>query len=369
MNIQRWLVAIFIIALTISGLGFVKFQQVQAFIAMAESFPEPSATVNTTKTALTEYQAHNTVMGQAVATQVVNLQNELSGQITQVNFKAGDTVKKGQLLIALNSAEEEAQLLAAQANFTLAKNTFARMEQLFKQEKISQQEYDSAAAELAVTKANIKNLQSIIAKKHIVAPFDGTAGLDTYQVGQFLSANSAITTLVGQEPQVWVDFQLPQTHQPLAIGEVVFVKTIKQDATEYQTAKIIAKNSQVRAQSRHLSYRAELSNGRDWLQHNEMVKVKVLQAKQQVVLVPSSAINRDKNGNYLYTLKQDEQNNYRAHRVEVTLAKREHDSHIVLSGIEEDELIATDGAFKLRPGLLVFPKLENTLSARLLKGE
>lgn len=369
MNIHRWLVAIFIIALTVSGLGFVKFQQVQAFIAMAESFPEPSATVNTTTTSLTDYQAHNTVTGQAVATQVVNLQNELPGTITQVNFAAGDTVRKGQVLLSINSAEEQAQLLAAKASFTLANNTFSRMEKLFKQEKVSQQELDNAAAELAVSKANIKNLESLIAKKRITAPFDGIAGLDTYQVGQFLSANSAITTLVGSEQQIWVDFQLPQTKSQLSVGDTVFVKAIKKGVTEYQAAKVIAKNSQIKAQSRHLSYRAILADGRTWLEHNEMVKVKVLQPTQQVILVPASAVSRDKNGNYLYTLKQDESNNYRAHRIPVKLATREHDNHIVLSGIAAGELIATDGAFKLRPGLLVYPQMTNTLSAQLLKGE
>jgi len=371
MKLSRWLAAIFIIAITVSGLGFIKFQQIQAAMAMAASFPEPSAAVNSVITKAVDFQDSEKVTGQASATQVVQLQNELPGIITRVNFSAGQEVKQGQLLLALNTSEEQAQLAAAKANLVLAKGNFKRMKQLLKQRKVSQQEFDSAKAELEVNQANVENLKAIIAKKQIKAPFDGILGLDTYQVGQFMAANTEITTLVGSEPELWIDFQLAQTQEKLAIGDTVLVKAINAPESGYQTARIIAKNSQIKSQSRHMKYRAELSNGRQWHEHNEIVDIKVLKPSRQLVLVPNSAISRNQDGDYLFILAKDDNQQFRAHRVKVELGKRLLDEQVIKSGIEPGALIATQGAFKLREGLLVYPKQVSptSLAANLGTGE
>ena len=371
MKLSRWLAAIFIVAVTVTGLGFVKFQQIQAAMAMAASFPEPSAAVNSLVTKTVNFQESEKVTGQVSATQVVQLQNELPGIITKVNFTAGQTVKKGQLLLSLNIAEESAQLAAAKANLALSKSSFKRLEKLLKQKKISQQEFDNANAEVLVNTANVNNLKAVIAKKQVYAPFDGVVGIDTYQVGQFMAANTMITTIVGTDSNVWVDFQLAQTRDKLAIGDQVMVKAVNASENSYLPATIIAKNSQIKSQSRHMTYRAQLENGRNWHEHNEIVDIKVLKPLKEVVIVPNTSISRNQQGDYLFVLQKDDNDHYRAHRVTVDLGKRLGDEQIIKSGIEAGQLIATEGAFKLREGLLVYPKntYETTLAANLIKGE
>ncbi|SFD50080.1 efflux RND transporter periplasmic adaptor subunit [Pseudoalteromonas denitrificans] len=371
MKLYRWFITIFIIAITVSGLGFAKFQQIQAAISMAESFPEPSATVNSIITTTTQYQESEEVTGQVSATQVVKLQNELSGIITKVNFSAGQTVKKGQLLLAINSVEEQTQLDAAEANLRLAKNNFSRMTKLLSNKKVSQQEFDTANAQLHVDKASVENFKAIIAKKEILAPFDGVVGLETYQVGQFIAINSDITTLVGSESVVWIDFQLAQTKEKLKLGDSVLIKAINDVKTRYKTATIIAKNSQIKSQSRHMLYRAALDNGRQWYEHNEIVKIKVVKPSQSLVLVPNSAVSRNQSGNYLFVLEKDDNQQYRAHKIKVELGKRIEDQQIIKSGIEAGKRISTEGTFKLREGLLVYPKQINagSITENVNKGE
>jgi len=362
MKLSRWLAAIFIIVITISSLGFLKFQQIQAAIAMAESFPEPSAAVNAITTKKTNYQDSYKVMGQISATQVVDLQNELGGIITQVNFAGGDLVEQGQLLLSLNIAQEKAQLAAARANVKLATSNFARMKKLLSQNKVSQQEYDSADAQLLVTKAEISNLEAMIAKKQILAPFTGIADLQTYQKGQYLAPGTRVTRVVGTESRMWVDFKVAQTKSQLTIGEVVEIKTVGNKNMASVLAKVVAKNGQIDANSRHQEYRAEFNNSNQNFVHNEVVSVEIASPQQQVVLVPSSAVSRNQHGDYLFTLNKDEQGQYRASRIEVTLGHRENDEQLVLSGIESGALIATEGAFKLREGLLVYPTVKSNES-------
>ena len=368
MHIKRWLIALFIITITIGGLGFFKFQQIQAAIAMAEAFPEPSAAVNTHIAQVSEFQDTYQVTGQIVAKQMVGLQNEHAGIITQVNFEPGQLVTEGELLLSLNVSEEQAQLSSAKASEVLAKQDFKRMTTLVAENKVSQQEYDAADAQLKIAQANIANLESIIAKKQVIAPFTGTVGLENYQKGQFIGANSNITTLIGQDKNIWVDFKLPQTQQQLTIGDAVVVSAISnQTGAQQFTAKVIAKNSAMQANSRHLTYRAEISDGSQFFSHNELVKVTIQLAAQNVVLLPNSAVVRDQFGTYVFLLNQDEQSNYRAKRLTVEAGEHVGEQQIIKSGLNGGELIATDGAFKLREGLLVYPNIvpENSLSAIL----
>ena len=372
MKIHRWLIAILFIALTISGLGFFKFQQIQAGMDMAAAFPEPSATVNTVLTEISEHKPTYQVTGQAVAPHVVNIQNELAGTIDKVNFKGGDHVIKGQLLLALNTLEEEAKLAAAKAKLKLAKITFERVKVLVKDNKVSQQTFDSAEADLLIAQSDIASLESVINKKQIFASFDGKVGLETYQVGQFLPANSKVTVLIGDEPEIWIDFQLAQTKQRLLAGDTVQVHSIKDNANEpYRAATIIAVNKFVMAQSRHVSYRAKIVAGQPWLHHNEIVNVNISKAVKQAVLVPKSAINRNHFGSFVFQLVEGEAEEYRAKKIPVNLGVRTGDQQVILSGLEANMLIATDGAFKLREGLLVYPKMlaNNSLGNQLLKGE
>lgn len=358
MKLSRWFAAIFIIVITISSLGFAKFQQIQAAIAMAESFPEPSAAVNSFTTKARDYSASYTTTGQATATEVITVQNELQGIISKVNYLPGKRVKKGQLLLSLNTVEEETQLEAAKANLTLAKNNFSRAKKLLNKKRISQQEYDSSKAQLLVTTANVANLKAIISKKQIIAPFDSFAGLESFQLGQFLPMNSKITTLVGVNKTVWIDFQVAQTQSKLQLGDTIQVSAISSSNNKEYQATIIAKNSQIKAKSRHMTYRAELINGRNWLEHNEIVNIRILSPSSPHILVPSSAVSRDHRGNYLYALVQDENQQYRAKKISVELGDRVADEQIITAGIDEGILIATEGAFKLREGLLVYTSKE-----------
>jgi len=170
--------------------------------------------------------------------------------------------------------------------------------------------------------------------------------------------NSKITTLVGVNKTVWIDFQVAQTQSKLQLGDTIQVSAISSSNNKEYQATIIAKNSQIKAKSRHMTYRAELINGRSWLEHNEIVNIRILSPSSPHILVPSSAVSRDHRGNYLYALIQDENQQYRAKKISVELGGRVADEQIITAGIGEDILIATEGAFKLREGLLVYPSKE-----------
>jgi len=365
MKIMRWVTTIALITTVVTSLGFVKFSQIQAAMAMAEAFPEPSATVNTQVTETVNYQAKSKVTGQVVAPQMVDLTNEYQGKVTLIGFAPGQHVIEDQFLLELDSSEEKTRLSAAEARLTLAEKTVFRLRDLRAQNRVSAEALDQAEAELAINQSDVDNLRVIIEKKTIRAPFSGVVGLNQFNEGQFLPAFSMITTLVGQQKQMWIDFKLPQTAMPLELEQVIEFTTIE-NTVRHGIAKIIAKTPILTASSRHIEYRAVFENVTE-LGHNTMVNLFVPKDKAlNVVMVPNSAVKRDHFGDYVFLLEKDEQGQYRAAPRKVQLGLREKENQVVLEGLTGGEFIATEGSFKLREGLLVYPQSQandDTLAA------
>lgn len=355
MKIKRWLAAIILILVVVSGLGFAKFSQIQAMIAFAESFPEPSASVKSTYAQAVDHIKTVKVVGQLQAPSVLTISNEYAGTITQIGFKPGDVVEKDQLLIKLDTSIEQANLSAAKARLKLAESTLVRVEKLLAQKRISQDEVDKADANVSVANAEVANLSSIINKKTIKSPFAGRIGLNQYQVGQLLDANSQIATLVGLDNKIWVDFSVPQTLPRLNIGDSVEISLIKQtNHSETLSAQVIAIAPNIDINSRQQSYRAELSNTNNHLNHNQIVSVFVPIEALSAVSVPTNAVTRNHFGDFVYKLEKDEQQNWRAKPIKVVLGDKSADQQLILSGLNAGEFIASEGAFKLKENLLVY---------------
>ena len=357
LNISRWLTSLFIVLTVIASLGFVKYQQIQAAIAFGESFPEPSASVKSAMSDTMPYAKSIKVVGQLRATRELVVSSEYAGEITYIGFGPGDLINKGQVLMRIDTAIEEADLKAAKSRLKLAELTYARVKKLLKEKRVSEDQVDGAEADIAIAKAEVKNLEIIIDKKTIKAPFAGQVGLNEFQRGELLTANSEITSLIGTGGDIWVDFAIPQTLLQPAIGNTIGIEAVARSssgAIGRLDANVIAKAPFIDVNSRQQSYRAVLNNEAGLLHHNQLVSVFVAEPETEVVIVPTNAIKRNHFGDFVYRLEKDEQQNWRAKGVKVELGERVHDQQIILSGLDRGEFIATEGAFKLQENLLVY---------------
>lgn len=353
MYIKRWLVSILFTFAVIASLGFVKFKQVQAAIAFGESFPEPSGSVKSAVVAMQETADVYRVVGEVKAKKSLTLTTEYAGPIEFVGFAPGQNVEKGQVLLKQDIKIETANLKAAKARLKLAESAFQRQSALLKEKRTSQNEVDVAEANMSVAAAEVENLTSVIQKKTLIAPFKGVVGLEDFQPGQMLQANSVITRLIGSVDTIWVDFALPQTVAQPNIGSDVTIEIIGQKAKPL-SARIIAREPLVNANSRQQRYRAEVQNVENTLSPQQIVTVIVRGPEKEQAVVPSNAIFRDHTGEYVYELIQDDEKNWRAHPLKVALGQRNGDQQVVREGLAGGEFIATEGAFKLSEGLLVY---------------
>lgn len=366
MSMRRWLWTLLGCVVLVAGLAAFKVSQIRDAIAFAESFPEQSETIEVVVAQPRDWQPTVVASGEVIAIRSLELRNEVEGKIIALGFKAGAKVNQGQLLLQLDSREEQARLNAANAQTTLAQLATKRYQKLLNQNAASRDRYDQAQSELAVAKANAESLRALIDKKTLRAPFDAVSGLHHLEVGQFVAANTLITHLIGIDQQVWVDFNLPQQQSAVSLNTAVNI-TSAGLLKQAMPGVVIARDAAVMSQSRNLRFRAQVNDAEGLLKPGALVEVEVpMTDKQAAMSLPATAIRRDSFGAYVYLIVEtvDEQHNkiQRAQKQAVVLGPNQGEQIIILSGVEKGDVVASNGAYKLRSGLLVNVKKQQETS-------
>ncbi|NRB41125.1 MAG: efflux RND transporter periplasmic adaptor subunit [Pseudomonadales bacterium] len=368
MNFRKWSLTAGLCLSVFAILAIVKVLEIKAAIAYGESFPEHSESVEIYTASFKHYQAQFKTLGEVLAEQQVDISNELSGRIVRVNFIAGSQVQKGQILLQQDIQTEKANVAAALARKDLAQNIYNRALDLRKNNAVSQEQLDKAKADLAALKADIEALKSTINKKTLRAPFSAQAGLHEFEVGQYLQANTVITTLVGKGHTLWVDFKVPQFYPPLTINSPINLQKLQfnkhnanSDISAPYSAQIIASNTVITKSNRSRQYRARVDNRIFPLTPHAIVEVEIpIGEPQSLIAIPATAIQHDNLGQYVYKLKRSEDANgqpaFRAERQQITIEAQHKNDVFIITGLEQGDIIAAAGAFKLHPGILTYAR-------------
>jgi membrane fusion protein (multidrug efflux system) len=342
------------VALTLAGIGYAKFRQIQAAIAMGKSFAPPPSAVTTLVLAPQKWEPVVRVIGTLRAVQGVTVSTDLAGVISEIGFESGAAVKKGALLVQLNSDSEHAQLAAARVRRDLAVLEVNRKRELRAKNALSAAETDAAEAEVRQSEAACAQAEALLARKRITAPFDGLLGLRQVNLGQFLNPGSPIVSLQSMDP-IRVQFNLPQQE----IGTAALGKKVRVAAQEVaggpREGKVSALDSQVDEASRAIAVEATLPNTDHALRPGMFVNVELPLAEEpEVLVVPASAINYAPYGNSVYVVQTGtDAEGKPAKTVDqrfVKLGQNRGDQIRVLEGLKPGDEVVTSGVFKLRQG-------------------
>lgn len=350
---RGWLLAGAASITLVGGLAFTKYNQVMAAIAYGQSFPEPAEAVITARAETYAHTPTTTAIGELQAVERADLRIERGGVITQLNFKSGDTVKKGQVLLQVDTSEERADLAAAEIEASRARNDADREAELLQRGAAAEAVAEQARALAASAEARVAALRTAIARKTIRAPFSGRVGITDLKPGQYVAEGTMIATLVGNQSGIYVDFTLPQD----AVAALDPSKPVRVNIGQTKAqAGIVATEPGIDPASRSLGYRAIIDAYAGNLPAGSLVTVEVdTGTVRDSVVVPRTAVLRSPYGATVFALKETEgQTRAEARLVELGQPV-EADKVIVLSGLEAGTPIAADGVFKLRDGSLVRP--------------
>ena len=373
-----WLYAILGLVGIVLILAGTKFAQISTMISAGKHMAPPPVAVTTAQVQQVEWQPLRPAVGTLIAIRATTLSAELTGTVREIGFENGSVVKKGQMMVRLDTSAEEAQLASAQADAALARQTLDRAENLRKQEVNTQAELETAQAKDKQARATVVNLQAIINKKIIRAPFDGRAGIRAVELGQVVSPGTPIVSLQTVSP-IYAEFQLPQ--QALAdvkLGQKVAVKVdVFPDRSWEGTVTTI--NPEVDPSTRNVRMRATVENPDGLLNPGMFANVEVEAGKAgQALVVPATSVIYAPYGDSVYLVVEEKKDDASAQGADkgegnkskekaappktdgkpalvarqqfVRLGERRGDYVSILNGLSAGQTLVSNGAFKLRNG-------------------
>jgi len=354
---KRMILMLLGMALFISAIAFFKYRQIQAATSQSTSYQPPPEAVTTLVARQEPWEQTLGSIGTVSAINGVTVTADLSGVVVEISFDSGRAVRSGEVLVKLDTRQEEAQLAAAEAQRDLDELNLERTRGLRDQGITSQSDLDRAVAEAKQAAARVGEIRATIQRKVIRAPFSGILGIRLVNLGQYLQGGDPIVPLQSLDP-IHVDFAVPQEN----LGHVEVRQTVRVypagDAGSAAEGKITAIDSLVDAATRNVHVQATFANQEGQLHPGMFVKVSVvLPAKDEVVTLPASAVRYAPYGNSVFIVedvKGPKGESYRGVRQQfVKLGSERGDQIAIISGVKPGEEVVTSGVFKLRNGAAV----------------
>ena len=317
----------------------------------------PPLTVEIARLQPQSFRETLTANGTLVARESVQLQSERAGIVKEILFAEGKLAKAGDVLLTIDDSELQAQLARAKAQLSLASTVEARQRNLLESKGISAAEFDQSRANLDIAKAEVKLIETQLAKTRIRAPFDGVAGLRNASVGTYLTPGTAVCSFqdVGS---LKMDFTLPERYLGYTKpGQGVSFRIAGR--AEVFEAVIAAIEPTVDVLTRTFQVRATFKNEGTKLLPGSFAEVEVvLEEIPDAILIPAIALVPGLQKQTVFVHR-----NGQAELRTVQVGIRSAATVQIISGLSAGEELITSGILQLRPGMKVQPKRVETKAA------
>jgi membrane fusion protein (multidrug efflux system) len=334
----------------------IKALQIGKMMSMPQTMPPTTVSSVTVKEE--DWAPRLTAVGSVSAVQGAIVSAELAGIVSEINFENGSEAKKGEALMKLDASQEEALLRSAEAEAQLARTDLERARDLAIKKVVSSAELDSAQSKFRRLNAVVDQMRSNIAKKSLIAPFDGQLGIRQVNVGQMINAGQQVVALTALDP-VYVDFALPEQYLSKLAKDLEV--TVRADAFPNRQfkGKLTAINSMVDSSTRNITVQATLANPDHALRPGMFAKAEVtLPEKHKTLVVPGSAISYAPFGDSVFVIekKKDEKTGKESQVIRqqfVRVGEARGDFVAITQGLKAGDIVVSTGVFKLRNGMAV----------------
>lgn len=274
---------------------------------------------------------------------------ELASRVKEFNFNEGQKVAKGQVLVRLDAALDEAQLAQAEAALVLSKANYERSVSLVARQAGTEKAVDEARAALRRDEALVQLAKARVEKYTLIAPFDGVVGLRRVSVGSYLVAGADVVNLEQINP-LKVDFRIPESFLPaVRVGQPITVNVDAFAGREF-AGKVYAIDPLVDEAGRSIVIRAIVDNSQSLLRPGVFGRVAVtLSTRENAMFVPEQAIVPVGDRVQVYRVVDG-----KSVPTFVRAGQREKGQVEILEGLKPDDVVITAGHLKLpRPGIPV----------------
>jgi multidrug efflux system membrane fusion protein len=316
--------------------------------------------------------------GKMTAVDSADIRPEVNGRITEIRFRNGQQVKKGDILFVIDPRTYEAavdkanaDLVTAKSNASFAHTDLARATALIAAQAISRAYYDQRVNAEGVADASITSAEAELATAkvdldhaYVKAPIDGRVSRAELTVGNVVQsgANAPLLTSIVSNDGIYADFDVDeQTYLEAERAHATTVSkereipvelTIPGDTSHVYGGRVESFDNSISTGTGTIRARARFSNADGTLVPGMFVSVRLASARNtNAILVPEAALGNDQSKRYVFVVDRGNHADYRA----VALGEEVGGERVVTSGLRDGDRVIVNGLQKVQPGALVDP--------------
>ncbi|HJZ42279.1 MAG TPA: efflux RND transporter periplasmic adaptor subunit [Hyphomicrobiaceae bacterium] len=314
---------------------------------------------------IADVPVHLNGVGTAKPRNTVTVRPQVDGRILNLSFKEGQDVKRGDVLAKIDPATYQAQLDQAAAKKAFDEVQLANAHRdldrytklggnVVAQKTIDTQRalVDQLVAQIKQDDAAIANAKAFLDYTTILSPLDGRTGIRLVDEGNLVRASDAGIVVINEVRPINVLFALPQqqlaqVNSARAAGTVTIEALDADGKTALDRGTLQVIDNQVDQTTGTVRMKGEFPNADLQLWPGQFVNVRILiKTLQQVVVIPTQAVQRGPGGAFAYVVQQDQRVGLRP----VTLTLQNETQAVVAKGIEAGEQVVTTGFARLKDG-------------------
>jgi membrane fusion protein, multidrug efflux system len=364
-----WIILILLIGLV----GFRMYQNKQSAAQAAKqkaAAAQRGVPISTTTATKGSIGVYINALGTVTPVYTATITSRVDGQINSVNYREGQMVHKGDILLQIDPRPYQAALTQAEGTLAHDEALLAegridlnRYQEAFNRNAIAKQQLDDQVQTVKQVEGSVKNDQGTVAAATtnvdyttIRAPIDGRVGLRLLDPGNIVTSGSTTPlVVVAQLQPITVIFSvaedyLPQIQKQMHVGHKMSVDALDRDQlTKLASGSLLTLDNQIDTSTGTVKLKAIFQNGDLTLFPNQFVNARLLvDTQEDATLVPSAAIQRNAQNAFVYLIKPDQT----AAVQNVTIGTTDGNTSAV-QGIQPGDVIAMTGFDKLQDGAKV----------------
>lgn len=283
------------------------------------------------------------VVGNAEAIHSVTLYPAVGDRVVAVHFQPGNAVKKGDLLVELDSRRQRAALAKAKITLQDAERKVSRLTESQARGAVPQSDLDDAKTLLELAKVALTQAKTELEDRQILAPFSGVMGLTDVEVGDRITTQTAIAT-IDDVSQLYINFNAPESVVNL-LKQQRKVEVVAWQGEQTLQADITYLDSRINQQTRTLRAKATLDNAQNAFMPGMSFRVYMNVLGEEYAVIPEAALMWGATGPYIWKSVDK-----KAERVDVKIQQRLAGRLLVSGGLDAGDVLITEGVQRLRPG-------------------
>jgi RND family efflux transporter MFP subunit len=291
-------------------------------------------------------------VGSAQAKRSVTIFPSVSDEVTSVYFLPGQTVKKDDLLLELDSRLQDIDMQRAEIELEDAQKNLDRVKNSFKKGAVTEREVDDANTIFRLANINLLEAKKNKEDRSVRAPFEGILGLTDVEAGDRITPQTEITTL-DDRTKLFVSFVAPELAVSYLMEKPMVQLQPWTDRLTLLPARVAEIDSRVSLQDRTIRARALLDNQNDQYRPGMSFRVTLEVRGELYVAIPEAALSWGANGAFVWLAE-----NEKAKRVGVQIAQRLRGRILVTGDLSSGEILIVEGIQGLRDGQVL--NIQNT---------